>query len=148
MLMIRQGDETLDLRIPGGPSVGKGTIRNASLIPGNNTVSFGGVLDYGVLFANLQGILDAEAGPLSRGNLGLDAIGYSTIFKGTEIKYYEEILNNMLLNTEIPVTQFLVGSLGGLLADNSATLGDLVGLITGLGSGNFLSALAPIFTPP
>lgn len=75
--------------IPGGPTVGQGTIKNASLVPGNNTVSFGGFLDYDVLFANLETILNAESDALSRGNLGLNAKGYSTTYKGTRIPYYE-----------------------------------------------------------
>jgi hypothetical protein len=37
----------------------------------------------------------------------------------------------MTLGTEVPITNFLVGSLGGILDDNSATLGDLVNLIRG-----------------
>ena len=128
--------------------VGQGTIRNASLVPGNNTVSFGGVLNYDVLFNNLETILNAEADALSRGNLALNARGYSTIFEGTRIPYYEKILNNMTLGTEVPITQFLVGSLGGILNDNSATLGDLVGLIQG-NPASFLSLLTTsgVFNP-
>ena len=79
--------------IPNGPVVGQGTIKAASLVPGNNTVSFGGVLDYNVLFNNLETILNAEADALSRGNLALNARGYSTIYQGTHIPYYEKILN-------------------------------------------------------
>lgn len=75
--------------IPGGPIVGQGTIRNASLVPGNNTVSFGGFLDYDVLFANLETILNAESEALARGNLGLNARGNSTTYKGIRIPYYE-----------------------------------------------------------
>lgn len=117
-------------------------------MPGNNTVSFGGVLNYDVLFNNLETILNAEADALSRGNLALNARGYSTIFEGTRIPYYEKILNNMTLGTEVPITQFLVGSLGGILNDNSATLGDLVGLIQG-NPASFLSLLTTsgVFNP-
>jgi hypothetical protein len=131
--------------IPGGPVVGQGTIRNASLISGDNRVSFGGVLDYQVLFDNLETILNAEADPLARGNLALNARGYSTVFEGTRIPYYEKILNNMTLGTEVPITQFLVGSVGGIVNDNAGTLGDLVNIIQGGGLPAFLGLLTGVF---
>jgi hypothetical protein len=96
------------------------------------------------LFDNLELILNAEADALARGNLALNARGYSTIFEGTRIPYYEKILNNMTLGTEVPVTQFLVGSIGGILGDQASTLGDLVGLIQGGGLPAFLSLLTGV----
>lgn len=111
-------------------------------------MSFGGILDYNVLFDNLELILNAEADALARGNLALNAIGYSTIFEGTHIPYYEKILNNMTISAEVPITNFLVGSLGGILNDNAATLGDLISLIQGDGLAAFMSLLTGgVFSP-
>ncbi|KIW02270.1 uncharacterized protein PV09_06420 [Verruconis gallopava] len=141
------GNEVLDLMIPNGLVVGQGTIINATIAPGNNTVDFSGIVDYNTLFSNIQSIINAEADALARGNLALNARGNSTVYDGTHIMYYENILNNMTLGTEVPVTQFIVGTVGGLLNSSSATLGDLVDLIQGNGITGFLGLLSSVFTP-
>jgi hypothetical protein len=115
--------------MPNGLLIGEGTIKNATIAPGNNTVNFAGVIDYSTLLSNIESILNVEADALLRGNLAVVSSGNSTIYNGTHISYYETILNNMTLAAEMPVAQLLVGSVGGLLNSSSATLGDLVDLI-------------------
>jgi hypothetical protein len=133
IVAFQLGDEVLDLMTPAGLVLGQGTIKNASLVPGNNTVSFGGIVDYATIFGNLEGIINAESDALTAGNIGLNARGNSTIYKGHHVSYYESILNNMTLSAQVPVTQLVVGSVGGLLNSSSATLGELVDLVNGGG---------------
>jgi hypothetical protein len=141
LILPLQGDEVLDLVIPNGLVVGQGTIHNATIAPGNNTVDFSGVVDYAALLGNIEGILNSEADALGRGNLALNANGNSTVYNGVHIPYYEKILNNMTLGTEVPVTQLLVGSVGGLLSSNAGTLGDLVNIIETSGITSLLGLL-------
>jgi hypothetical protein len=130
---------------PSGLVLGQGTIKNATIAPGNNTVDFAGVVDYGTLINNVGNILNDEADALAAGNLALNANGNSTVYKGTHLKYYETILNNMTLGAEVPVTQLVVGTVGGLLNSSSSTLQDLVDLVNGAGLTTILGQLTSAF---
>jgi hypothetical protein len=97
------------------------------LTPGNNTVYIKGSLSIATVIDNLAAILSTEKSAIANGDLQLSASGNSTIYEGTHISYYEEILDNLVLTTEIPIFDVLVDTLKGLLGSNTTVSGLLNG---------------------
>lgn len=95
------------------------------LTPGNNTVDIKGSLSIATVIDNLATIISTEKSAIANGDLQLSASGNSTIYEGTHISYYEEILNNLVLTTEIPILDVIFDTLKGLL-DSNTTLSGLL----------------------
>lgn len=117
----------------GGLILGNATIFDVLLEPGNNTVAARGFVDLKLALQNLPTIIKSQIDPLKSLNLELSASGNSTIYNGKHIDYYEKILNNLTLTTQISVLSILGDTLGGLLGTSG--LGSLLG---GSGTGSLL----------
>lgn len=84
-----------------------------------------GSLSIATVIDNLAAILTTETSAISSGDLQLSASGNSTIYEGTHISYYEEILNNLVLTTQIPILDVVADTLKGL-TDSNTTLSGLL----------------------
>jgi len=135
-----QGNQTLNL-LAGDMYLGYGTLYNVVLTPGNNSCYFTGYVDTASLLTKIEPLLALEGPALSQGEISLSADGNSTIYNGSHIPYYEDILNNLLLNSTMPILSIIEGTLGGLL-NNSA--GALESIVTKLENNLNLSSLVPI----
>ncbi|KAF2756477.1 hypothetical protein EJ05DRAFT_466828 [Pseudovirgaria hyperparasitica] len=125
------GNETLNINGPNGLILGNATVLDVYVQPGNNTFEATGVLDLATLVGNLQTLITYWAPSLANGNIKLAASGNATIFNGEHIKYYEDILNGLELEGEVPVISLLANSLGNLLGggmDGIKNLTDYLGL--------------------
>lgn len=113
--------------------VGQATIENVILRPGNNTVALSGEVDISTILDNLSDIIDDQKAALLDGDIELSASGNSTIYNGVHIQYYEDVLNNLTLTTQVPILEVLSGTLQQLLdEDNNSTIGNLVQNITSI----------------
>ena len=121
--------------------LGYGTLYNVVLTPGNNTCSFTGYVDIATLLTQIEPLLVLEGPALSQGEISLSADGNSTIYNGNHIPYYEDILNNLLLNSSMPILSILEGTLGGLV---NTSVGGLESIVSKLGNNLNLSSLVPI----
>lgn len=122
----------------GDLNIGYGTLYNIVLYPGNNSLPFTGYLDIPTLIKNIIPIIGSESSALLDGNLELSASGNSTIYDGYHIPYYEDILNNLTLSSEVPILKLLEGTLGSLLNSSAGTAS---GLQSNLNTTALLGAL-------
>jgi hypothetical protein len=119
------GNQTFQLKI-GNIDVGEATIFDLTLTPGTNRKTLIGTLDFLAVIDNLEYILNVSSEAMAQGNLRLWTNGKSTVYNGVHIPYYEEILGGLTLQADIPITQLLVGSLGGYLNDTAGGLQNLL----------------------
>lgn len=124
----------------GGLILGNATIYNVLLEPGNNTVAARGVVDLKLALKNLPMLIASQANALKTGSLELTASGNSTIYNGQHIDYYEKVLNNLVLTTQLPILTLLTDTLSGILGIPSASGG--LNLTSILGSLNITSILS------
>ncbi|KAJ5278581.1 hypothetical protein N7478_003953 [Penicillium angulare] len=111
--------------------IGQATILNAVLQPGNNTVSLRGKLYIDTFVDNISEIVSSQRESLLNGTVRLSASGNSTIYNGVHIPYYEKVLNNLTITTQVPILEVLSGTLEGLLnQSNNSTLASIVQNIT------------------
>jgi hypothetical protein len=131
------GNETLNL-LMGDLVVGQATIFDVRLVPGNNTVTARGKLEFGALFRNIPKVISLVIEPLSRGNIKLGATGNSTLWHGEHVLYFERVLNSLHIESEVPilglVMNTLTGALGSFTAGGAGT--GIAGLLSGLGNLN------------
>ncbi|KAJ5934088.1 hypothetical protein N7466_003635 [Penicillium verhagenii] len=126
------GNVTLNLR-SSELLVGQATITDVLLKPGNNSVSMRGTLDIPTIIDNIAGIISSQQTALLQGKLQLSASGNSTIYDGVHISYYEEVLNNLTITTQVPILEVLSGTLQNLVStDNNSTLANIVKNITSI----------------
>jgi hypothetical protein len=129
-----KGNVTLNLKV-GDLLVGQGLFENVVLTPGNNTVAIKGSVSIATVIDNLAAILSTEKSAISNGDLQLSASGNTTIYEGTHISYYEEILNHLVLTTQIPILDVVFDTLKGLNDSNTTLSGLLNGTNEALASG-------------
>lgn len=122
------GNQSFSLKI-GNLQVGQATVYNFLLTPGTNPETLIGTLDFLTIIENLEYILNTSSEALAQGNLRLLVSGTDTVFNGVHIPYYEKLLGGLVLEADIPVTQLLVGSLGGYLNNTAGGLQDLLDAI-------------------
>ena len=138
--------------IVGGIIIGSGRINNVVLTPGNNSLPIRATVDIKTAIQNLPALFVSQVDALKSGNIEISASGNSTVCNGQHIPYYEAVLNNLMLTTEMPLVQILIDTLESYLSSNSmlsnilnsfngtAILGQLLGG-TVKGNSSFLSAL-------
>ncbi|KFY41395.1 hypothetical protein V494_03015 [Pseudogymnoascus sp. VKM F-4513 (FW-928)] len=114
VLKIDMGNLTFNMMI-GGITLGKANIENVILSPGNNTVAARCTLDVKKALANLRQILASQKGILSTGSLAISASGNSTIYNGQHLDYYEDVLKQLTLTTQLALLPVLFDSLRGIL---------------------------------
>lgn len=126
---LLQGNVTLNMK-SSDILLGKATIENVVLKPGNNSVDLRGELDLDVVLANIGPILAGQKTALSNGELELTASGNTTVYNGKHIRYFEEILNNLNLNARVPIVMVLLETLKGLMKDAEEGGGlDIAGIL-------------------
>jgi hypothetical protein len=123
--------------------IGNVTILNVELPPGNSTRPFRGQLFIDTLVKNIGKIISSQASALSTGNILVGISGNSTTVNGEHITYLENVLNNVRIDTEVPIVQVLgdlLDSVGG--EDPTLDLSGIAGLLGQLlGSDGPLSGL-------
>jgi hypothetical protein len=94
----------------GNVTLGQGTIQNAVLVPGNNSLPIRAMLDLKNALHDLRGVLAAEAKSLSQGNLLIYATVNTAVYNGAHISYIEEVLNKIVLQGDLPIKTVLAGT--------------------------------------
>jgi hypothetical protein len=122
------GNQSFNLKV-GTLVIGAATIYDLTLVPGSNSKTLLGALDFGTLINNIEYVLNTSALALAAGNVRLLTTGKSTIYNGQHIPYYEKILGGLELQADIPITQLLVGTLGGYLNGSAAGLQNIINQI-------------------
>ncbi|KAH8881400.1 hypothetical protein GQ53DRAFT_588238, partial [Thozetella sp. PMI_491] len=119
-LTLGLGNVTLNA-LAGDLIIGKVSVFNVLIPPGNNSLPFRGEIFLPVILSNLGEVIMASSDALKRGAIAIGASGNSTIVNGEHITYLESVLNTKHLVTEIPILQLLGDVLGGLLSGNSSS---------------------------
>jgi hypothetical protein len=117
--------------IVGGIIIGSGRIDNVLLKPGNNTVPIRATVDIKTSLRNLPAIIGSQANSLRSGNIEVSASGNSTIYNGEHIPYYEAVLNNLKVTTEVPLIQILLDTLEDYLSSTNGLMSGILGLLNG-----------------
>lgn len=104
--------------------LGHALIENVVLKPGNNTVDLSGRLEIGTVLDNLGTILENNAEAIREGNIELSASGNQTVYNGKHIPYFERVLNNLTLTTQVPIMKLVLDTVQGFLGNGSG-LSDL-----------------------
>jgi hypothetical protein len=130
---------TLNLDIKSGDIlIGNVTIKEVTLVPGDNTYPLTGVIDLKTIISNLGAVLKAEASALKNGNLSLQATTSSVVWNGTVVKYYTDVLKQLNLVAEIGLADTLKNTM-----KNFANGKNLTGILSSLsGSTSNTSALS------
>lgn len=104
-MTIVMGDVTMELSTALGV-VGSTTIKDMTLVPGNNTLPMIGTMDQ----TKVVGSMDVKTGLVE-----LSIRGKSAIYKGEHLVYYERALASNNLSLALNVKQVIRDSTGGLL---------------------------------
>lgn len=104
-MTIVMGDVTMELSTALGV-VGNTTIKDMTLVPGNNILPMIGTMDQ----TKVVGSMDAKTGLVE-----LSIRGKSAIYKGEHLVYYERALASNNLSLALNVKQVISDSTGGLL---------------------------------
>ncbi|PGH11987.1 hypothetical protein AJ79_04574 [Helicocarpus griseus UAMH5409] len=113
IITFELGDLTLDM-FSGDIWLGQAVIYEAKLTPGDNIVNADIRLDLQRTVSNIKPVLESQGDALRRGNLKLRANGNTTIFDGQHIPFYEDVLNNLNVEAEVPIMKVLTDSIAGL----------------------------------
>ncbi|KAK8048159.1 hypothetical protein PG994_009889 [Apiospora phragmitis] len=128
ILTMDLGNITLDI-LADEIVLGTATIFDVFLPPGNHTLPFRGQLHIPTLMENFGGLLSSQGASLTKGQLMLGVRGNCTEVDGQRISYLENVLNNLVIMTDVPVAQVL-GDLADSVAGRNASvsLDGLLGL--------------------
>lgn len=122
-LSFEVGTITLDLKSGNTDLViGKATVKDVTLRPGNNTFPLGGVIDIGTIIGNLTEVLSSQGPAIRRGVLSLTAVTKSIVSNGTLIPYYTKVLSSLPLVANVSISDVLRNSLAHL--GSNKTLSD------------------------
>ncbi|KAJ5606734.1 hypothetical protein N7537_003353 [Penicillium hordei] len=114
-LTFEVGTITLDLKSGNTDLViGKATVKDVTLRPGNNTFPLRGVIDIGTMIGNLTEVLNSQSPAIRRGSLSLTAVTKSIVSNGTLIPYYTKVLSSLPLVANVSIGDVLRNSLAHL----------------------------------
>jgi hypothetical protein len=124
----------------GDTIIGNATILNVELPPGNSTREFRGQIFLDVLIANIGKVISSQTDVLRTGNIVVGITGNSTIVNGEHITYLENVLNNVRIDTPVPIIQALGDLLDSVTGENpTLNITSIIGLI-----GDFLDSSGPL----
>ncbi|KOS45630.1 hypothetical protein ACN38_g3480 [Penicillium nordicum] len=114
-LSFEVGTITLDLKSGNTDLViGKATVKDVTIRPGNNTFPLRGVIDINTMIGNLTEVLSSQGPAIRRGALSLTAVTKSIISNGTLIPYYTKALSSLPLVANVSIGDVLRNSLARL----------------------------------
>lgn len=125
-----QGNVTLALKID-DLVLGNGTIDNVLLNPGNNTIPLRGMLDIGKTLSNVATVLATEADALSQLQVKLWASGQSVVANGLHLPYFEKVLSNLTVSTQVPILKVLLRSVSELIDSNPGVMSNVTEALRG-----------------
>lgn len=115
ILSFEVGTITLDLKSGNTDLViGKATVKDVTLRPGNNTFPLRGVIDISTIIGNLTEVLSSQGPAIRRGALTLTAVTTSIVSNGTLIPYYTRVLGSLPLVANVSIGDVLRNSLAHL----------------------------------
>ncbi|KAJ5927654.1 hypothetical protein N7516_009427 [Penicillium verrucosum] len=94
--------------------IGKATVKDVTIRPGNNTFPLRGVIDINTMIGNLTEVLSSQGPAIRRGALSLTAVTKSIISNGTLIPYYTKALSSLPLVANVSIGDVLRNSLARL----------------------------------
>ncbi|KAH8668539.1 hypothetical protein BX600DRAFT_435070 [Xylariales sp. PMI_506] len=113
--------------LAGDVVIGNLTILNAVLPPGASTSNFTGQLFLDSVIANLGTVLESQSGVFTTGNLTVGVSGNSTLVNGEHITYLENVINKVVILTEVPIVDLAQDLLASITGSNpTVTLEGLV----------------------
>ncbi|KGO69854.1 Protein of unknown function DUF3712 [Penicillium italicum] len=122
-LSFEVGTITFDLKSGNADLIiGKATVKDVTIRPGNNTFPLRGVIDIGSMIGNLTEVLSSQGPAIRRGALSLTAVTRSIVSNGTLIPYYTKALASLPLVANVSIGDVLRNSLAHL--GSSETLSD------------------------
>lgn len=99
---------TLNLDVMSGDLViGKATLEDVTLSPGNNTYALSGTLDLKKVIQNLGQVLSTQMASLLNGELSLNTRTTTVVWNGTLVPYYTDVLSTLTLNTQVGIGPIL-----------------------------------------
>lgn len=113
--------------------IGKATINDLIIRPGNHSSPVRGILDLPKIVQNLPSIINTQRGAIEKGYLELTSIGTSVTYEGVHVPYYEKVLKNLTLTAQVPIVELLVNTLHGTTHINPSTLMPSLNLTDSLG---------------
>lgn len=129
-LTLSFGNITLSLKAA-GIELGKVTVYDVNIPPGNNTRNFDGNLNLNTLISNLSKILEAEKEHLNEGNLQLNTSGIATVVNGQHITFIEEVLNKKTLSFTISIIDLATDLLSAIVGGGDAA-GSIIDIVSGV----------------
>ncbi|KAJ5087384.1 hypothetical protein N7456_011000 [Penicillium angulare] len=120
VLQLEVGTLTLDVKA-GDIVIGNATVKDVTLVPGDNTFPMYGILDIKTVIKNLADVLKAEASAIKNGNLSINAVTSSVVWNDTLVPYYTDILKELTLTAEIGIGDVLKNTLRHLKGQGSAS---------------------------
>ncbi|KAG5982569.1 hypothetical protein E4U55_001716 [Claviceps digitariae] len=130
VLMLNFGNITFDL-FSGTVNMGKITVYDVILNPGNNTLNYDGNLDLPYLVKNLGPVLESQKVALNRGQVDINVTATTVTVHGQRIPYIEKVLGRKPLTLSMSVITLLSDVLSGFLGGGGSSivnaLGDVVG---------------------
>lgn len=120
MLHLQVGTLNLDIK-SGDLVIGNVSLKDVTLVPGDNTFPMRGTLDLRAVIGNITDIITAEASSIKGGNLTLNAVTTSVVWNGTKVPYYTDILNTLTLTTTVQIGEILRNTLRYLKSNSNFT---------------------------
>ncbi|KAJ5273017.1 hypothetical protein N7478_008142 [Penicillium angulare] len=120
VLQLEVGTLTLDIKA-GDIVIGNATVKDVTLVPGDNTFPMYGILDITTVIKNLADVLKAEASAIKNGNLSINAVTSSVVWNDTLVPYYTDILKELTLTAEIGIGDVLKNTLRHLKSQGNAS---------------------------
>lgn len=111
-----QGTVLLDLKISEN-IIGNATLKNLIIHPGNQSSPLYGMLNLESIKSNAGAIIIAQSDALENGNLLIDSVVKLVTYDGVEVPYYTEAIHNLTMTAKLPLAEFGLNTLGGILED-------------------------------
>lgn len=143
VMTLEIGKTILDLK-SGDLVIGNATIDNLVLKPGNHSTPVHGIIDIRLLLKNLLTILQTQASSIKNGYLTLTTVGKTVVYDGVEVPYYTEVMRNLTMSAQVPLSGLITNTLRGVLHGDGGN-NIFANLTDNLGSGSGGGLLDSLF---